>query len=89
MTLVRVRGFKIFADRHGKIRCYHRATGVKIDLSVIKIGSAEFFAECEKIRAAAEAAKVKAPKGGTLGALTQVYFRDEHFANLSPRTRAD
>src|SRR5690606_17573437 len=31
----------------------------------------------------------KAPKGGTLGALTQVYFRDEHFANLSPRTRAD
>ncbi|WP_190238127.1 tyrosine-type recombinase/integrase [Cereibacter johrii] len=31
----------------------------------------------------------KAPKAGTLGALIAVYFREEHFANLSPRTRAD
>ena len=30
MTYVRVSGFKIFKDRHGKQRCYHRKTGIKI-----------------------------------------------------------
>lgn len=28
MTRVRVKGFKMFTDRHGKQRCYHRHTGV-------------------------------------------------------------
>jgi len=55
MTKVRVKGFKIFKDRHGKQRCYHRETGHKVDLSHAPIGSAEFFAECETIRAIAEA----------------------------------
>ena len=33
MTRVHVKGFKIFKDRHGiNWRCYHRATGIKIDL---------------------------------------------------------
>ncbi|WP_158526380.1 hypothetical protein [Phaeobacter inhibens] len=32
MTIVRVKGFKIFRDWHGKMRCYHRLTGLKIDL---------------------------------------------------------
>jgi hypothetical protein len=29
MTHVRVKGFKIFKDRHGRMRCYHRATGTR------------------------------------------------------------
>jgi len=41
MTHVRVKGFKIFKDRHGRMRCYHRATGHKIDLTKAPLGSAE------------------------------------------------
>ena len=39
MTHVRVKGFKIFKDRHGRMRCYHRATGHKIDLTEAPLGS--------------------------------------------------
>ncbi|MEY8827542.1 hypothetical protein AB9K34_03860, partial [Sedimentitalea sp. XS_ASV28] len=63
MTQVRVKGFKIFKDRHGKQRCYHRETGHKVDLTHAPIGSAEFFAECETIRAIAEAQRAKAGSG--------------------------
>jgi hypothetical protein len=31
MPVIRVKGFKIFKDRHGRERCYHRKTGEKID----------------------------------------------------------
>tara|TARA_R110002110_G_C13466519_1_gene719216 strand:+ start:9314 stop:10426 length:1113 start_codon:yes stop_codon:yes gene_type:complete len=89
MTQVRVTGFKIFKDRHGKTRCYHRATGHKIDIEKAPVGSAEFFAECETIRAIAEAQKAKAPKAGTLGGLVQTYFETEHFQNLAETTRGD
>ena len=34
MTQVRVKGFKIFNDRHGKQRCHHRETGHKVDLKL-------------------------------------------------------
>ena len=43
MTYIRVSGFKIFKDRHGKQRCYHRKTGIKIDLERAPIGSAAFI----------------------------------------------
>ena len=33
MTVIRVKGFQIFADRHGKMRCYHRATRIAVDLT--------------------------------------------------------
>jgi integrase len=89
MTQVRVKGFKIFKDRHGKMRCYHRATGHKIDLEKSPIGSAEFFAECETIRAIAEAQKARAPKVGTLGGLVQNYFETEHFQGLAKITRGN
>ena len=89
MTIIRVKGFKIFADRHGKARCYHRATGHKIDLDKAQIGSAAFFAECEKIRALSEALKAKEPRAGTLGGIIAVYFAEDHFKNLSDRTRRD
>ena len=51
MTTVRIKGFKIFKDRHGRMRCYHRETGQKIDLVKAPLGSAAFFTECEKITA--------------------------------------
>lgn len=90
MTLIRVRGFKIFEDRHGKPRCYHRKTRHKIDLDLIPLGSAAFFAECEKIRALAKAQQAKEPKPGTLGGLIATYYQTEHFSDtLSPRTRKD
>ncbi len=89
MTRVRVRGFKIFDDRHGKPRCYHRATSHKIDLEKTPLGSAEFFAECARIAAIVEARKAQAPKPGTLGGLVNAYFQTEHYGNLSDATKRD
>ena len=45
MTRVRVKGFKIFNDRHGKPCCYHRATGIAVDLQKNPIGTAGFLSE--------------------------------------------
>lgn len=90
MTVIRVKGFKIFKDRLGKPRCYHRGTGHKIDLDKAPIGSAAFFAECERIRALVDAQKSKEPKAGTLGGLIAAYYQTEHFRDtLSDRTRKD
>lgn len=89
MTHIRVKGFKIFKDRHGKPRCYHRSTGHKIDLEKTPMGSAEFFAECARITAISEARKSQAPKPGTLGGLTKAYFDTEHFGNLADATKRD
>ena len=58
MTVVRVKGFKIFKDRHGRERCYHRKTGEKIDLTKAPKGSVEFLAECARISALAEPGEV-------------------------------
>lgn len=89
MTRIRVKGFKIFDDRHGKPRCYHRATGHKIDLEKTPLGSAEFFGECVRITALAETRKAQAPRPGTLGGLVNAYFQTEHFNNLADATRRD
>ena len=32
MTIVRVKGFKIYRDCRQKMRCYHRKTGEPVDL---------------------------------------------------------
>jgi len=89
MSRIRVKGFKIFDDRHGKARCYHRATGHKIDLDKAPLGSAEFLAECAKITALAEAMKSKAPKPGTLGGLIATYKAEEHFLELSDASKRE
>lgn len=71
MTVVRVKGFQIFADRHGRMRCYHRKTKTPVDLTAAPLGTAEFFAECARI---AEAGKLALPpKPGTLGLLITEY----------------
>lgn len=89
MTRIRVKGFKIFDDRHGKARCYHRATGHKIDLDKAPLGSAEFFTECIKITALAETMKAKVPKPGTLGGLIATYKAEEHFLELSAASKRE
>lgn len=90
MTLIRVKGFKIFKDRHGKLRCYHRATGHKVDLGKAPLGSAEFIAECERICNLLKAKKHTEPKPGTLGGIIAAYFDTEHFREkLSERTQSD
>jgi integrase len=87
MTHIRVKGFQIFADRHGKMRCYHRSTRTPVDLRTAPIGSAAFFAECARI---AELTKTLGPpKPGTLGLLIAEYRSSPEFLDLAPRSRAD
>jgi integrase len=86
MTRIKVRGLKIFDDRHGKRRCYHRATGIVIDLLKYPEGSAAFFAEVARIGALTMTAD---PRPGTLGLLIQEFRKHLAFTELAPRTKAD
>lgn len=86
MTIVRVKGFQIFRDRHGQDRCYHRRTRIAVDLQKAPLGSAEFFAECARISALLTQV---APKPGTLGMLIESYRGHPAFTDLAPRTRSD
>ena len=82
---IRVKGFQIFKDRHGKQRCYHRATRTAIDLSKHPIGSVGFIAECERIRAKSEA--IPKPRPGTLSLLFRKYLKSAHFKSRSSKTQ--
>ncbi|GJD52466.1 hypothetical protein OPKNFCMD_5232 [Methylobacterium crusticola] len=86
MTVVRVKGFQIFPDRHGRMRCYHRKTRQVVDLGKAPLGSAEFFAECARISALAVAVT---PKPGTLGKLIETYRAHAAFHDLAPQTQSD
>lgn len=88
MTKIRLRGFQIFKDRHGKWRAYHRKTRVPVDLEKTPLGSAEFFAECAKIAALAEA-KAQKEKPGTLGLLIADYRASPSFQDLAQQTQKD
>src|SRR5208283_507825 len=89
MSIVRIKGFKIFQDRHKISRCYHRKTGIPIDLKKAPLGSAEFIAECSRIAKLAEAKAIEKEKPGTLGALICDYRKSTVFQDLAPRTRVD
>lgn len=89
MTHIRVKGFKIFIDRYGHMRCYHRETRHKIDLIKMPIGTAAFFAECAKISAIEHAKEEIHARPGTLGNLMAHFAGHDHFANLSPATQRD
>lgn len=86
MTLMQLKGFHFFNDRHGTARCYHRASRTAIDLKKFPLGTMEFMAECARIVALG---KAKEPKPGTLGLLIAAYRKHDAFQNLSPRTRKD
>jgi hypothetical protein len=88
MTIVRVKGFQVFRDRYGQLRCYHRKSRVPVDLVKAPIGSAEFIAECARIAAITDAKAAK-EKPGTLGLLICEYRKSPVFQDLAPRTRAD
>jgi integrase len=88
MTKIKLRGFQIFKDRHGKWRAYHRKTRTPVDLDKTPPGSAEFFAGCAKIAALAEAKATK-EKPGTLGMLICDYRASATFQDLAPRTQSD
>src|SRR5262245_25767788 len=84
MTHMRVKGFKIFRDRYGKMRCYHRATGTAIDLDKAPIRSLEFLAECARI---SELTSKSGPaRPGTLNMLVTEYRASMAFADPSSRT---
>jgi hypothetical protein len=88
MTKIKLRGFQIFKDRHGKWRAYHRKTRTPVNVDKAPIGSAEFFAECAKITALAEAKAVK-EKPGALGLLIRDYRASATFQDLAPQTQSD
>lgn len=87
MAYVRIKGFKIYQDRHDTWRCYHRATSTAIDLAKNPLGSAGFFAECDRITRIYSA--VATSKPGTLGMLIKQYRADTAFQGLAARTRRD
>jgi hypothetical protein len=87
MTAIRVKGFQLFVDRHGKMRCYHRATRMAVDLTKSPIGTAEFFAECARIGELSKASGP--PKPGTLGLLINEYRASMSFLDLAARTQSD
>jgi integrase len=87
MTAIRIKGFQIFADRHGKMRNYHRKTGISVDLTNSPLGSAEFFAECARIGELSTT--LGPPKPGTLGLLINEYRASISFLDLAARTQAD
>jgi integrase len=87
VTIVRVKGFHIFRDRYGRWRCYHRATGARIDLKTTSLGTAAFFAECSRITALSEATEKE--KSGTLELLICEYRKSASFQDLAPQTQFD
>jgi len=87
MTVVRVKGFQIFADRYGRMRCYHRKSRISVDLKNAPIGTAEFLAECARIT---ELTKNSGPpKAGTMGLLISEYRSSPSFVDLAMRTQSD
>jgi integrase len=89
MTHVKVKGFQIFKDRHGKWRCYPRGGGKGIDLDKYPLGSPEFFDVCSKVRQRKEQHKEKVqPRPGTLGLLIQHYKNSYQFEQHKPATKA-
>src|SRR5262245_7451495 len=87
MTVIQVRGFQIFNDRHGKMRCYHRKSRMPVDLESAPFGSAAFFAECARITKVSSHSG--SPKPGTLGLIISEYRGGLNFASLAARTRTD
>lgn len=81
---VKVKGFKLFKDRHGKVRCYHRATGAPIDLEKHLLHSVEFLGECGRISALYTPTEAKP---GSLGLLIKEYKASPSWQELQPKSR--
>lgn len=80
----RIKGFKIFKDRHGKLRCYHRATGFKVDLEQFPINSDDLALECARINSLH---KPKEARPGSLGLLIAHFKKSPQWDKLKPKTK--
>jgi integrase len=81
------KGFKIHRDhKYGGVYCYHRKTGIKVDVGKFPLGSDIFYAECKRIASEQSALE---PLPGTLGLLLREYERSSLFLSLKPRTQKD
>ena len=92
MTRVRVQGFQIFKDRHGKPRCYHRKTRIAVDLRVNPIGSAgrvqSLTDELEEVRKQCTKLKEQAPRQAqALSRSHKLMFFKTQIANLVDEAR--
>lgn len=85
-TVVRVKGIKRYRSINGKVYCYHRATGERLDEP---FGSAAFFAHLARLDRQAEDQTALASRPGTLKALILNYKETDAFLDLKPRTRSD
>lgn len=81
---VKVKGFKLFKDRHGKQRCYHRSTGIAINIDEYPFDSVEFLGECGRIAALKGESIIKP---GSLGLLIKEYKGSSQWQELKPKTR--
>lgn len=82
---IKIKGFKVFNDRHGKLRCYHRASGERIDLEKFPFRSAEFLGECGRVTELYR--PTGKPKPGSLGLLIKSYKASPAWQELAPKTR--
>lgn len=58
----KVKGFQIFADRHGKWRCYHRKTRISVDCRLFMPFTPEFILECARVAELAKQPMRKLPR---------------------------
>jgi len=86
MTYALIRKIKKYKDRHGKLRVYHRATGIAIDQKKFPIKSVEFFVEFDRITR--EHTPLPTEKD-TLGHLVEQYQKSADFIDKQPRTQSD
>lgn len=82
--IIRVKGFQVFTDRFGKLRCYHRKTRMRVDIEKFPFGSAEFIAECTRI---GNFSKESTAKPGTLALLIKKYKESPQYNELRPKTQ--
>ena len=84
------KGFDIWQDKKPpfKWRCRHRKSGRMVDPDKFPLFTLPFYAECDRIVAAA---KVDVPKPGTLGQLIARFRADTNLSwtDLAARTRSD
>jgi integrase len=86
-TVVRIKGIKRYrAPKNGKIYCYHRATGERIDEP---FGSAEFFTRLAELDAKANGIAAAAARPNSLEAVILDYKQSDNFKDLAPRTKRD
>ena len=86
-TVVRVKGLKRYRDnRDGRIYCYHRPTGRRLQA---EFGTQEFFAELAELEGAHKEQRRRQALPQTLGEMIATYTQSARFHGLAPRTRKD